>query len=519
MRLSSLALASILTVAFASQIEPVPTHQLEARDPTFGLVSGLIGGLLGGGHHSSLRIPSREWRCNGRGNDGYQYDCYGNSRPRNIPQGWAYFGLEVGWAPTSSWSCSSHYKFSAEFLSRAHLVTWWTPSLAWKQHNAGVNLGVTIDHWGLLPGRPSRDWKCDGSGRDGLTIDWQGNGRPSWCPSGWLWFGETIGWGPPRGFDLSIGIDLPSVWLPKAHLCTWWKPTTAWLGHHAGGLDISIIPGFWGIKPSASWKCDGSGKDGWVVDHKGNGPPSWVPSGGGWYWFGTAIGWQPGNKWSCGSSWTIPTEWQSSCGKATWWTPPDHWVSKHHGHKWSWNFYPPQHWGCEVPSTIPSLPSTTSRPPHSSSAKVTKTTARPITTTVVSKPSKPCTTSSKAVTTSVRPPSTSSKPEAVPCSKAKTTTSARHTTTSIRHTTTSTRHTTTAKPKPSSTAGGGSDGGSSSTAKGGSHGGSITTITVTKTKTKVVTVPTNSNGHSCVCEDGEEQHRLARRHKSRLHSR
>ncbi|GAA5978287.1 hypothetical protein JCM5350_002252 [Sporobolomyces pararoseus] len=491
MRLSAIALASLLTAVLATQPEPVTTHQLEARDPTFGIIGGLLGGLLGGGH-SSIHLPSRNWRCNGRGNDGYKYDCYGNSRPANVPQGWAWFGVEIGWAPTSSWSCSANYKFSVDFLSRAHLVTWWTPSLAWKQHNVGIDLGFTIGHWGLIPSLPSRGWKCNGSGRDGLTIDWRGNGRPSWCPSTWLWFGETIGWAPPLGFEIDINVNLPSVWLPNAHLCPWWKPSTAWLDHHSGGLDISIIPPAWGLRPSSSWQCNGSGKDGWVVDHHGNGPPSWVPSGGGWFWFGIEIGWAPSKSWSCGSSWTIPSQWQSSCGKATWWTPPGSWVSKHHGHKWQWSFKPPKHWGCDVPSTVPSLPHETSQAPPPPPVQVTTTSVRPVTTSSVHKSTQPCTTSSKAVTTSVRPSSTSSKPKTSTSSKPKPTSSSKP-------------HTTTSKPKTTSTAG------------AGSTGGSKTTVTVTKTVTKIVSVPTSSTGGSCTCEEGEEQHRLARRNKSRLH--
>ncbi|GAA5914509.1 uncharacterized protein JCM6883_003187 [Sporobolomyces salmoneus] len=479
MKLSAIALASLLTAVLASQAEPVSTHQLEARDPTFGLVHGILGGLLGGGH-SSIRYPAINWKGNGRGNDGYSVDCYGNSRPHSIPQGWAWFGVEIGWAPTASWSCSSNYKFSTDFLSKAHLVTWFTPSLSWKKHNAGIDLGVTIDHWGLIPKLPSRGWTSNGSGRDGWTVDWQGNGRPSWAPNGFLWFGEKWGWQPSAGFDLSIGVNLPSVWLPKAHLCTWWTPSITWLNHHSGSLDISLIPSFWNFKPSAGWKCDGSGKDGWSVDHHGNGPPSWVPSSG-WFWFGVEIGWQPSKSWSCGSSWTIPSEWQSSCGKATWWTPPSGWVSKHHGHNWHFGFQPPKHWGCEVPATTsPSLP-----PVHATTtpAKVTsKTSVKPTT--------EPCTTSSK-VKTSVRPSSTLVKPKTTTSSKPKTTSHS------------SIKHTTTAKPKPTSSSGGGSNG-----------GGSNVTVTKTMTATRIVTVPTSSTGGSCTCD--EEQHRLARRNKSRL---
>ncbi|GAA5879390.1 hypothetical protein JCM16303_003186 [Sporobolomyces ruberrimus] len=556
MKFSALVLAAGATAVLASQSEPqVSTNHLEARDPTFGLIHDILGGFLGGGH-SSVRYPSKNWKCNGRGNDGYQYDCYGNSRPRNIPYGWAYFGTEIGWAPTASWSCSHNFKFDLEFLKKAHLVTWWTPSSAWKRHNVGINLGISVPgFWGLLPsanwkcsgsgkdgwsldhrghGRPSwapsgwlwfgesigwappsgynvsvgfqlpsaflphahkctwwvpstawlnhnhgldfgvgvkvpslwgwvpsKNWKCNRSGKDGWQVDHHGNGRPSWAPSGWLWFGEQIGWGPPVGFDISTGFQLPSAFLPHAHKCTWWVPSTAWINHNHG-IDFGVgvtIPSFWGLKPSANWKCNGSGKDGWSVDHKGNGRPSWVPAEG-WFWFGIEFGWQPSASWNCGSSWTIPSQWQSTCGKASWWTPPKPWVNKHHGHNWHFGFRPPTHWGCEVP------PSTTSLPP----VQVT-TTSKPHSTTTT-KPHVATTTSVKHTTT------TKAKP----------------------HTSTSThKATTTSKPSPKPTGGNGNE-----------------TVTVTKTVTKIVTVPTSSSGASCKCD--EEQHRLARRSKSRQDS-
>ncbi|GAA6009781.1 hypothetical protein JCM11491_000809 [Sporobolomyces phaffii] len=498
MRVSAaLLLAGATTAVLASHSEPT-SHHLEARDPTFGLVHGIIGGLLGGGH-SSVRYPSKYWKCNGRGNDGWQYDCYGNSRPAHIPYGWAYFGVEIGWAPTASWSCSSSFQFSAEFLAKAHLVTWWTPSLAWKKHNVGIDLGVNIIHWGLLP---SRGWKCNGSGKDGYYVDWQGS-RPSWVPVGWLWFGEAWGWMPGAGLDISIGVDLPAFFLPKAHLCTWWSPSAGWLSHNIG-LDFGVgvkLPS-WGFeltRPSPSWQCNGSGKDGWSVDHHGNGRPSWAPEG--WFWFGISIGWQPSKHWNCPISFIPPVEWQNTCGKAPWWVPSTPWVNKHHGHNWHFGFRPPKHWGCEVPST-PSLPPA---PP----VKVTTTTSVVKHTTTSAKPK---TTTHKATTT-VKPSSpTTHKPK--PSSSSST---------SLAH------PITTSKPKPKPTGGNGNGNGN---------------VTVTKTVTKIVTVPTGGSGGgggSCGCEEAspylpylrmsplersltlgphrkQEPYRLARRNKARQSS-
>lgn len=50
--------------------------------------------------------------------------------------------------------------------------------------NAGVGAGIGADGKA-----PSSSWKCNGSGKDGVSVDIHGKGRPSWCPEGWLYFG------------------------------------------------------------------------------------------------------------------------------------------------------------------------------------------------------------------------------------------------------------------------------------------------------------------------------------------
>ncbi|GAA5937034.1 uncharacterized protein JCM15063_000135 [Sporobolomyces koalae] len=463
MKLATLVLvAGATSSVLAAHSDPVSTHHLEARDPTFGLLDGLLGGLIGGHHgHASARFPSRNWRCNGGGRDGYNYDIHGKPRPAHIPYGWLYFGVEIGWAPSASWSCSSSFEFSAEFWSKAHLITWWSPSRAWKQHHIGIDLGFTAPiHWGLFP---AANWQCNGSGRDGLTIDFKGNGRPYGIPSGWLWFGSNIGWAPPRGFEIDAGFQIPSIFLPKAHLCTWWKPSAIWIKHNAGfdfGIGITIPP-FWGLPslPSAGWQCDGSGKDGFEVDHHGNGRPAWVPEG--WFWFGVGVGWAPSVSWQCGSSWSIPVQWQSSCGKATWWTPPSSWIIEHQGPHWSFPFHPPPHWDCNCGPSAPSRPPVTVKPTTTHSIKPPHTTSKH----TIVKP-KPTTTVKPKPTTTTKPkPTTTTKP----------------------------------KPKPSSTGG------------TGHHN----TVTVTVTKTQIVGVPTGGGGCACVDKD---PHRLTRRNKSRQSS-
>ncbi|GAA5886787.1 hypothetical protein JCM5296_006402 [Sporobolomyces johnsonii] len=290
----------------------------------------------------------RSFKCNGSGTDGYQLDIYGNGPPSWVPaSGWAYFGVAIGWAPTASFDCSASFTLPSAFLEVADQVTWWTPSAAWKQAHLDVNvevdLGFTIpSFWDLTP-HPSSSWKCSGSGKDGWSVDIHGNGPPSWVPaSGWAYFGIAIGWAPTASFDCSASFTLPSAFLEVADQVTWWSPSAAWKQAH---LDVNVevdlgftIPSFWDLtpRPSSSWRCSGSGKDGWSVDIYGNGPPSWVPASG-WGYFGQSVGWAPFAGWICSSSWSIPSQWEGSCGKVTWWSPPAAWITKHKGHSFGWS--------------------------------------------------------------------------------------------------------------------------------------------------------------------------------------
>ncbi|GAA5863311.1 hypothetical protein JCM1840_007478 [Sporobolomyces johnsonii] len=295
--------------------------------------------------------PSSSWKCSGSGKDGWSVDIYGNGPPSWVPaSGWAYFGVAIGWAPTASFDCSASFTLPSAFVEVADQVTWWSPSAAWKSAHLSIDLGFDIpSFWNFrqtgssLPQSSSKNVACPRSGTDGYQLDIYGNGPPSWVPSsGWAYFGIAIGWAPTASFDCSASFTLPSAFVEVADQVTWWSPSAAWKQAH---LDVNVevdlgftIPSFWNLtpRPSSSWKCSGSGKDGWSVDIYGNGPPSWVPASG-WGYFGQSVGWAPFAGWSCSSSWSIPSQWEGSCGKVTWWSPPTAWITQHKGHSFGWS--------------------------------------------------------------------------------------------------------------------------------------------------------------------------------------
>ncbi|EMS21943.1 hypothetical protein NBRC10512_003836 [Rhodotorula toruloides] len=138
--------------------------------------------------------------------------------------------------------------------------------------------------------RPGQGWECSGSGSDGCEVDWQGNGCPSHLPSGWKWWGVSIAWGPSKGWDCRSN----------------WTPSPAEVD-----------------SPSASWTCDGTGRDGYDFDHFGNGRPSYLPVG--WKRFGQLHGWQPCSSFQLPSStWSPPSSWNPNL--AVWWQPRAAWT-------------------------------------------------------------------------------------------------------------------------------------------------------------------------------------------------
>ncbi|SCV71471.1 BQ2448_3059 [Microbotryum intermedium] len=71
-----------------------------------------------------------------------------------------------------------------------------------------------------------------------------------------------------------------------------------------------------------TFKCDGSGRDGYMYDINGYPVPFFFPIS--WRYFGPDVGWQPPAKFSCKANWTLPSQWLDSAHLATWWTsgPP-----------------------------------------------------------------------------------------------------------------------------------------------------------------------------------------------------
>ncbi|SCZ89298.1 BZ3500_MvSof-1268-A1-R1_Chr1-1g01089 [Microbotryum saponariae] len=74
-----------------------------------------------------------------------------------------------------------------------------------------------------------------------------------------------------------------------------------------------------------TFKCDGSGQDGYLYDINGYPVPFFFPAS--WRYFGPDVGWQPPARFSCKANWVLPSQWLDSAHLATWWTsgPPAAW--------------------------------------------------------------------------------------------------------------------------------------------------------------------------------------------------
>ncbi|GJN88132.1 hypothetical protein Rhopal_001088-T1 [Rhodotorula paludigena] len=321
------------------------SHELAARSP---LTLSLGGFNICIGFFCNR--PSKSWKCNGTGRDGYSIDYNGHSAPSWTPRGWLWFGADIGWAPARSWSCGSDWAIPSAFGSYAHKVTWWKPSGSWiSKHSGRWELDFSPPpFWGIISW-PSQSFKCNGSGKDGFEIDCYGKKAPSWVPAGWRWFGVEIGWAPLPTWSCGSDWTIPSAFGSYAHKVTWWKPSGSWISKHSGQWELDFSPPpFWGIIswPSQSFKCNGSGKDGFEIDCYGKKAPSWVPAG--WRWFGVEIGWAPLPTWSCDASWTVPSEFIGYLHKVTWWKPSTAWIVEHSA-KWHFSWSPPSWWGISVP--------------------------------------------------------------------------------------------------------------------------------------------------------------------------
>ncbi|KAK4052071.1 hypothetical protein OIV83_002365 [Microbotryomycetes sp. JL201] len=263
----------------------------------------------------------------------------------------------------------------------------------------GIHVGIGGGSWHhkhkdwhkIKAGWCPRDFRADGSGRDGFELDIHGRGCPSHLPSGWLYFGIDLGWAPPHGWKPHVH------WRPSkyeldvcSNIAIWFVPPSYWVP----SVDMDIkFPSIWFDLgwhhphwPRKSWKCSGSGKDGWKIDWRGRGRPHGIPSG--WMWYGIEIGWAPPKGWICPIGWDwMPKEWEPI--KCPWFSPPSTWTpppkcSKCPSH-WP---KPPKPTTTKKPKPKPtttkkSEPKPTSKPPSHGGSK-TKTV-----TITITKPAKP----------------------------------------------------------------------------------------------------------------------------------
>ncbi|GAA5836904.1 hypothetical protein JCM11251_005819 [Rhodosporidiobolus azoricus] len=243
----------------------------------------------------------------------------------------------------------------------------------------GDLLGSILDPILGLINKPLSIFTCNGSGRDGFLVDWQGNRRPGWAPDGWEWFGKS-GWQPKK--DWQCAAD----WTPPKEcdlsLATWWIPSSSWKAAHIHSLLDFVIPSHWNFQPypSKDWTCNGSGKDGWDLSDDGSKPPSFAL---GWKFFnfgGGLKGWAPAPDWQCSEQWLIPDAFKLIASKITWWQPTAAWKKYYWSYKFSWCL--PSHWGL---------------PGNGCSTATTTTTTSGMSTTV--RPSTTTTTSAAATTT------------------------------------------------------------------------------------------------------------------------
>lgn len=91
--------------------------------------------------------------------------------------------------------------------------------------------------------------------------------------------------------------------------------TLSWLWNWATGHARQRCP--------VTFRCDGSGRDGYEYDIWGNSRPSWAPHG--WRYFGTSVGWAPVLGWENSLSWSFPIQFKATCSRVTWWAPTPKW--------------------------------------------------------------------------------------------------------------------------------------------------------------------------------------------------
>ncbi|KAK4056903.1 hypothetical protein OIO90_002153 [Microbotryomycetes sp. JL221] len=74
-----------------------------------------------------LNWPKQDWQCNGSGDDGWDHDHEGNTKPDWCLDNWKWFGTNKGWHPIKSWTCQSNWSPPKQWQPK--LCTWWKPQV------------------------------------------------------------------------------------------------------------------------------------------------------------------------------------------------------------------------------------------------------------------------------------------------------------------------------------------------------------------------------------------------------
>ncbi|GAA5898840.1 hypothetical protein JCM6882_004011 [Rhodosporidiobolus microsporus] len=110
------------------------------------------------------------------------------------------------------------------------------------------------DSWKPRTGWCPRDYKYDG-----YPFDYNGHGPPSWVPSGWLYYGESIGWAPYKGRVSPPSWKPPVVFLKIViKISWWWSPSRDWCDYYSRPGKWSWwdykIPSHWRFEPKRHYK-------------------------------------------------------------------------------------------------------------------------------------------------------------------------------------------------------------------------------------------------------------------------
>ncbi|GAA6021893.1 hypothetical protein JCM10207_004536 [Rhodosporidiobolus poonsookiae] len=76
-------------------------------------------------------FPHKNWKYGDDSGHGYSYDHDGNGPPDWCPDGWQYYGRDIGWAPYKGWQPPHKWKPPVVFLKVIVKITWWSPPKDW----------------------------------------------------------------------------------------------------------------------------------------------------------------------------------------------------------------------------------------------------------------------------------------------------------------------------------------------------------------------------------------------------